>query len=150
MAALFCMSADASLYGLGAVLLQENLMKASECHWLSLACRAMTLTEQKYAQVEKKSLATWAFQCFRMYMFSLQFSIEADHKLLTPLLSKKKKPTWIDEMTPRLQCFRKRAHKYGFRIHIPEKDMRTDGAVTQTTAALRQTPHISHKKSTNF
>jgi len=51
-------SADASAYGLGAVLLQK-----SESTWkpVAFASRSMTETERRYAQIEKEALATtWA------------------------------------------------------------------------------------------
>ncbi|XP_037567177.1 uncharacterized protein K02A2.6-like [Dermacentor silvarum] len=113
-------SADASSYGLGAVLLQTNDGKRQP---VAYASRAMTPTEQKYAQVEKEALAiTWACERFRMYVLGLQFSIETDHKPLVPLFSTKR----IDEMTPRLQRFRMRVLEYDFTIsHIPGKDMHT-------------------------
>lgn len=114
-------SADASSYGLGAVLLQTN--DEGKRQPVAYASRAMTPTEQKYAQVEKEALATtWACERFRMYVLGLQFSIETDHKPLVPLFSTKR----IDEMTPRLQRLRMRVLEYDFTIsHIPGKDMHT-------------------------
>jgi len=54
--------ADASAYGLGAVLLQKH-----ESDWKPAACasRSMRETETRYAQIEKKALATtWACERF--------------------------------------------------------------------------------------
>ena len=57
-------SADASSYGLGAVLLQ----KRKEWRPVSFASRAMTDVEQRYALIEKEALAsTWACERFSDY-----------------------------------------------------------------------------------
>ena len=51
-------SVDASSYGLGAVLLQNNY---SSWQPVTFASRVMSDTERRYAQVEKEALAiTWA------------------------------------------------------------------------------------------
>ena len=76
-------SADASSFGLGAVLLQEQ--KKGETRAVAYISRAMTQTEQRYAQIEKESLAlTWACERFEDYLLGLHFTIETDHK---PLMS---------------------------------------------------------------
>ena len=59
-------SADASSFGLGAVLMQQH----SNNQWrpVAYASRAMTSTEQRYAQIEKEALAvTWACERFLQY-----------------------------------------------------------------------------------
>ena len=50
------LSADASAYSLGVVLLQ----KSTDGEWkpVAYACRSMTETEMRYAQIEKEALAT--------------------------------------------------------------------------------------------
>lgn len=79
-------SADASWYGLGAVLLQQvdNVWKPVAYY----ASRSMRETERRYAQIEKEALAvTWASEKFSDYILGRPFQIETGHKLLVPLLS---------------------------------------------------------------
>ena len=78
-------SADASSFGLEAVLMQQR----SNNQWrpVAYASRAMTSTEHRYAQVEKEALAiTWACERFLQYLLKLSFEIEMDHKPLVSLL----------------------------------------------------------------
>ena len=80
-------SADASSYGLGAVLLQKHDIGWRPVYYAS---RSMTPTERRYAQVEKEALAsTWACEKFSEYLVGLVFVIETDHKPLVSLLEKK-------------------------------------------------------------
>ena len=81
-------SADASSFGLGAVLLQKQ--DDGEKRPVTYASRSMTPTEQHYAQIDKEALAiTWACDRFADYLIGLQFHVETDHKPLVPLLSVK-------------------------------------------------------------
>ena len=90
------LSADASSYGLGAVLLQE-----ADKQWrpIAYASRSMSETEQRYAQIEKEALAiTWACKKFSDYILGKPIQIETDHKPLVPLLSNKQ----LDLLPPRV------------------------------------------------
>ena len=114
-------SADASSFGLGAVLLQrqpEGQMKS-----VAYISRSITPTEQRYAQTEKEALAlTWAYERFSDYLIGFVFHIQTDHKSLVPLFSSKS----LEELTLlRVQRFRLRMLRYQlFTIsHIPGKEL---------------------------
>jgi len=65
--------------------------------------RAMTNTEQRYAQIECEALAvTWACEPFNHYLLGMCLEIETDHKLLVSLLGKKP----IDELPLHIQHFK--------------------------------------------
>ncbi len=74
-------SADASLYGLGAVLLQQE---GDDWRPVAYASRSLTPVEQRYAQVEKEALGrTWAYERFRDFLICHHFVMETDQKTLT-------------------------------------------------------------------
>lgn len=90
-------SADASSYGLGGVLLQRHQDGWSP---VAYASRSLTSTEQRYAQVEKEALAlTWACERFRDFIIGLHFELETDHKPLVSLLGGQA----LDSLPPRIE-----------------------------------------------
>ena len=113
-------SADASSYGLGAVLLQR---KGDSNSWKPVVYSSRTLTEAEchYAQIEREALATtWAYEKFAEYILGMKITIETDHKPLVPLFSTKR----LDQMPPRILRFRLRLNRFNFRIHhTPGKDL---------------------------
>ncbi|XP_060073561.1 uncharacterized protein K02A2.6-like [Ylistrum balloti] len=107
-------SADASKYGLGAVILQRNKP-------IAFASRAMTDTESRYAQIEKELLAvTFALERFNNYTCGSQaLTVESDHKPLEAIL---KKP--LSQAPPRLQRMLLRLQRYDFTlIYRPGKEL---------------------------
>lgn len=79
-------SADASSFGLGAVLKQRQ--KTGELKPVAMISRSMTPTERRYAQIEKEALAfTWACERLSDYLTGLHFHIETDHKSVVSLFS---------------------------------------------------------------
>ena len=78
-------AADASSFGLGAVLFQQQ--QNGDWRPIAYASRALTATKSRYAQVEKGALAlTWACEKFNDYILGMKFHIQTDPK---PLLSRK-------------------------------------------------------------
>ena len=113
------LSADASSHGLGAVLMQRQ--ESGEVKPVSYVSRAMTQTEQRYAQIEKEALAfTWACERLSDYLIGLQFHVQTDHKPLVPLFSSKN----LEELPLRVQRFRMRMMRFQYTIsYVPGKNL---------------------------
>ena len=102
-------SADASSYGLGAVLMQK---KDSSWRPIEYASISMSTTEMHSAQIEKEALATWACERFSIYILGKRFSIETEHKPLVSLLGTKN----IDSLPPTILRFRLRLVRFDYTI----------------------------------
>ena len=131
-------SADASLFGLGAVLLQEN---GNEWRPVAYASRAMSETERHYTQIEKEALAvTWACEKFRSYLFGLTFTVETDHKPLVPLLTTKS----LNALPPRLIRFRLRLSGYSYTVqHVPGKLLYTADTLSRSPTSASFGPAVA-------
>ena len=120
-------SADASSFGLGAVLLQkeDKVWRA-----VTFASRAMTDTEHLYAQIEKEALATtWACEKFSDYILGKRIVIETDHKPLVPLLNNKR----LESLPPRVLRFRLRLSRFDYQIeHVPGKLLYTADTLSRS------------------
>lgn len=72
-------------YGLGAVLLQKE---GDDWRPVAYVSWSLTLSEQRYAQLEKEALGlTWAGEKFCDFLIGQHFEMETDHKPLLSLLS---------------------------------------------------------------
>ena len=118
--------ADASSYGVGAVLLQKQgeLWKP-----VAFASRSLSGTEQRYTQIEKEALAlTWACERFSEYIIRKEILLETDHKPLIPLLGNKS----LDCLPPRVLQFRLRLMRFQYSIHyVPGKELYTPDTLSR-------------------
>lgn len=132
-------SADASSYGLGAVLLQQQ--EISQWKPVAYASRSMSKTEQRYSQIEKEALAiVWACERNADYIVGKPVQLETDHKPLVPLLS----TTHLDRMPPRVLRFRLRLTKFDYSIkHVP-------GKLLYIADALSRAPNISEVQTEEY
>ena len=114
-------SADASSYGLGAVIRQ--VQPNGQLRPIAYASRALTETEQRYAQIKKEALAvTWGCERFQQYLLGKSFKVETDHKPLVPLLSTK----LLDSVPLRVQRFRLRLMRFSYTIvYVPGTELHT-------------------------
>lgn len=84
-------SADASSYGLGAVLLQQQ--RNGDIKPVAYISHSLSPVEERYAPIEKEALTfTWACECFSDFLIGIEFCMQTDHKPLVPLFSIPK--TW--------------------------------------------------------
>ena len=119
-------TADASAYGLGAVLLQQQ-----DTVWkpVAYASKSMTGTERRYSQIEKEALAlVWACEKFEDYVLGKMIQLETDHKPLVPLLG----TTHLDCLPPRILRCHLRLMRFGYTIcHVPGKELYTVDALSR-------------------
>ena len=99
-------SVDASSRGLGAVLLQGNKPVA-------YASKALTAAEQRYAQIEKETLAiVFGMDKFKQLVYGRSdVTIETDHKPLESIFSKP-----LNQAPMRIQKMRLKLQPYQFKV----------------------------------
>ena len=138
-------SADASAYGLGAVLLQRQ--RSGDLKPVAYISRSMTPTEQRYAQIEKEALAfTWACERLSDYLVGKEFHIQTDHKPLVPLFSSKH----LEELPIRVQRFRLRMMRFQFTIsHVPGKELLIADTLSRAPATSPITADVQLQEETN-
>ncbi|UYV82470.1 K02A2.6-like [Cordylochernes scorpioides] len=91
-------SADASSFGLGGVLRQEQ--PDGSLKPIAYVSRTLSETEKRYSQIEKEGLAiVWTCDRLKDYVTGIKIHIETDHKPLISIFTSKS----LEDMTPRLQ-----------------------------------------------
>ena len=91
------LSIDASSKGVGVAILQNN-------HPVVYASKALTLSEQNYAQIEKEMLAiVFGYEGFHDYLYGQpEITVESDHKPLEAIV---KKPMHQPPLRLQKKCF---------------------------------------------
>ena len=102
---------DASMSGLGCVLMQDNKP-------VIYASRSLTDAEKRYSNIERELLAaSWSLEKLHHYVYGKKVTIETDHKPLESIWKKS-----ISSASPRLQRLLLRMSKYDVDIkYIPGK-----------------------------
>ena len=104
-------SVDASPVGVSAILAQRD-SSSSTPNIIAYASRALTSTERRYSQTEKKALAiVWRIEHFHLYIYGAPFTLYTDHKALKVIFSNpvSRPPARIERWLLRLQ-------QYQFRV----------------------------------
>lgn len=104
---------DASMKGLGAVLIQDDRP-------IMFASKSLSDTEQRYANIERELLAAvFAVERFHTFIYGSTFMIESDHKPLEMISLKN-----LGSAPPRLQRMLLRLQGYDFTIkYRPGREM---------------------------
>ena len=129
------LSVDSSSTGLGCVIMQEGQP-------IAYASRALTKTQQNYAQIEKETLAV-VFGCekFHQFVYGRTVEVETDHR---PLQSIFNKP--LHQAPARLQRFLQQLQKYDLQVtYKPGKYLYVADTLSQSYLK-RQKSNLSQRQ----
>ena len=83
------MAADASAYGIGAVI--AHIFQDGREHPVAFSFRTLTSSESKYSQIEKEALLlVFRVRRFHQYLYGRSFTLVTNHKPLLAILGPKK------------------------------------------------------------
>ena len=116
------LSVDASSKGSGAVLLQDGKP-------LAYASRALTPTQERYAQIEKETLAiVYGAQKFQQFIYGRPTHVESDHKPLQYILSKP-----LHQAPLRLQKMMLTLQRYDLKVkYLPGSELSVADALSRS------------------
>ena len=134
-------TSDASSYGLGRVVLQQQ----DDDTWKPFAyfSRSLANTEM-HSQIEKECLAfTWLCERASDYILGKPIVGETDHRPLVPMLM----THCLDHLSPRIQRFRMRLMRFNIQemIHVPGKSI-----YTSDTLSRMMTKETASKETSQF
>ena len=138
--------ADASAYGLGAVLLQHH--EGEDWKPVMYVSKSKSETEKCYSQIEKEALAlVWACEKFADYVIGKHIQIETDHKPLVPLLGK----TQLDSLPPRVLRFRLRLTRFDYSIaYVPGMYLNTADTLSRAPIGTAECVYENDKDVEKF
>lgn len=129
---------DASDYGIGAVLQQQD---GHITRTIQYASRTLTPAERKYSAGEKEALAClWACEKWHSYLWGRRFTLTTDHQALVTLLSSKgsgRRPLRIGRWSARLL-------NYTFDVQYRKGDN------NKVADALSRNPQTTQIEETSF